>query len=333
MSAVEAGLCPRLAEALRDVEVSPGALRAVAAGRTVEAESPKDLRQALGNTLYDVLHAGRAEPEGAGPRSLRDPVLEERLVAAVPHERTASSGTYLGRAEDTGAVVVLDGVRVRVPDDRLGPLPAAGEPVAVQLPAARAGLSPGFFLVDGSRGTRARGGATLRVYVHLSGPDAAPAAWAAVLGGLEDLGVPYRAKVLSARRLYPRRDAVVVYLGPSTWWAAERLSEQLADVDGLAEDVSAFGTPLAPGLATAWEPDDPRPGQGGLSFGQHRSLAVAEGLVAHATSPEGPDRETAVAHALREANVDPARPARNLDSPDPADAGGSAPTDRQDAPA
>lgn len=321
MSAAPAVLSSRLAEALADVEVSPGGLRAVAGGRTVEAETPKQLRQALGNVLYDVLHAGRAEQEGVQPRSMRDPVLEERLAASVPHERTRASGTYLGRADDAGAIVVLDRVRVRVPDDLLGPAPDPGEPIALDLPAARAALSPGFFLVDGSRGTRTRGGATLRVYVHLAGPDVAPAAWAAVLSGLEDLGVPYRAKVISARRLYPRRDALVVYLGPSTWWAAARLPGLLDGAEWLADDVSAFAAPLVPGLATAWEPADPRAGRHGLSFGQHRALAVAEGLVAHATAPGGPDRDrdTAVADALRAANVDPADPARNADSPDPDD--------------
>src|SRR4051812_43082698 len=56
--------------------------------------------------------------------------------------------------------------------------------------------------------------------------------------------------------------------------------------------------------AIAWEPADTRPGMSGLSFGQHRAIAMAIGLSG-------------------EANIDPAAPARNLDSPDSPGLGGT----------
>ncbi|MDF3149123.1 T3SS effector HopA1 family protein, partial [Streptomyces sp. T21Q-yed] len=49
---------------------------------------------------------------------------------------------------------------------------------------------------------------------------------------------------------------------------------------------------------------------------EHRALAVAEGLVAHAEAPDGRDRTAAVAEALTAANIDPLHPARNIDSPE-----------------
>src|SRR5262249_37668667 len=82
----------------------------------------------------------------------------------------------------------------------------------VRLPAARPGLSPGFFLVDGSRGTT-EPGPVLRVYLHLDGPDDAVRLWDTTLRHLEGAAVRYRAKVTSSRRLFPRRDGLVVYLG------------------------------------------------------------------------------------------------------------------------
>jgi len=307
-------IAARLREALDAVLVEPGGLQATVGERELEADTPRELRQTLANTLYDVLHAGRPEDNGEQPRTLREPALEAQLAAATPQADTLV-GAVLVAEEDDGAIVELDGVRVKVPTPALTQRGAPGEPAQLRLGAARPALSPGFFLADGSRGTRSRTGATRRVYVHLRTPAAAAPAWGAVLGRLEALGLPYRAKVSSSSRLFPRRDGLVVYLGPDAWHAAEELTGVVAGLQGAGTEVSAFADPLAPGLATAWEPEDPRPGRAGLSFGQHRALAVAEGLVAHARG-EAPSREAGVAEALTAANVDPAQPGRNLDSPE-----------------
>lgn len=309
-------IAPRLRDALEQVEVQAGALRATVGERVLEAETVRELRQTLANALYDVLHAGRPEDAGVQPRTLRDPELEGRLAESMPHRSTVVAAIVVADEGDDGVVVELDGVRVRIPAAALvGTTAVPGEQVALRLGAARAALSPGFFLADGSRGTRARLGATRRVYVHLAEPGAAPPAWGAILRRLEALQVGYRAKVGSSRRLFPRRDGLVVYLGPGAWHAAEELADVVAGLSGAGESVSAFAEPLAPGLATAWEPEDPRPGKRGLSFGQHRALAVAEGLVEHALARTTGSREPAVARALAEANVDAANPGRNLGSP------------------
>jgi plasmid stabilization system protein ParE len=316
-----APLAPRLRTALDAIVVEPGGTRARTGRRTLEADGPRELRHLLASALYDELHAGRPQDEGARPRTLREPEMEARLAEATPH-RTTRVHARVHAAEDDGTVLVeLDGVRVRVARGLVRAGTAApGEEVELELAAARPALSPGFFLVDGSRGSRGRGGPLRRVYVHLEGPDAAPSAWNAVLGRLEALAVPYRAKISSSRRLFPRRDALVVYLGPGHWAAAEQLVAVAGAIDGRGETVSAFADPLAPGLAAAWEPVDPRPGMRGLSFGQHRSLAVAEGLVTHAVAVAVADgasasREQAVAVALRAAGADPLDPGRNLPPP------------------
>lgn len=222
-----------------------------------------------------------------------------------------------------GVVVEHHGVRLCVPRSAVtGPDLAPGASVLVDVPAVRPWLSPGFLLVHGSPGAARHGGAGLvRVYVHLTRPEAAAPVWREVLGALEALGVPYQAKVLSHRRHYPRRDALVVYLGDAHADAADTVADAVercrggaagAEDAGIGVETSVFAARLAPGVAVAREPADPRPGRRGMSFGQHRAAAVAEGLLAHARAPEAGSREATVRVALLRAGIRPSAPERNL---------------------
>ncbi|HWM38613.1 MAG TPA: T3SS effector HopA1 family protein, partial [Streptomyces sp.] len=92
--------------------------------------------------------------------------------------------------------------------------------------------------------------------------------------------------------------------------------EKVSGVPGLVPSVSPFARELAPGVCTGWEPEDPRPGQAGLSFGQHRALALAEGLLAVRGRPAGAERHASVAEALTAAGIDPLEPSRNINSPE-----------------
>jgi hypothetical protein len=222
----------------------------------------------------------------------------------VPVRLVAASGDTL--------VAELDSVRVRIPDTALATRPTVGHRVLVEAGCVRPRLSPGHLLVDGSRGNGLADGPVLRVYVHLTITDAAVASWRWTLRCLERLGVPYRAKILSAGSALPRRDALVVYLGPDAWAAAGVIAAGLPDRCG--REVSPFTHQFAPGVSVAWEPEDDRIGQRGLSFGLHRALAVATGLIKHATGAVA-DRADAVSSALIDAGIDPVRPFRNTNSP------------------
>ncbi|MFF9190672.1 T3SS effector HopA1 family protein [Streptomyces rochei] len=349
------GLAPRLAEALDAVSVAPGARRASVAGRTVTADSPRDLRGRLTNALYEELHAGRhrggAVPDGPPPRrTLRDPALEARLAAAVPHRTTPTRGRLvevLRRPDGDQLVVRLPEVTARVPADRLlspSVPPAPGETVELALEAARPALSPGFFYVMGSRPLPRPAGAVRRIFLHARDADAAVVLWGAALGALEEAAALYHAKVLSDPQDFPRRDAVVLYLHgdhrPGERAVTEAVSRYAGTLTG--PDTSVFTEELAPGVAAAWDPQDPRPGQSGMSFGQHRAFALASGLIdcaladgseasdaseasgapeaSEATDaprpsdvPVGPGRAEHVVRALREAGIDPLHPQNNLD--------------------
>ncbi|MCL8015253.1 T3SS effector HopA1 family protein [Streptomyces sp. AS02] len=323
------GLAPRAAAALAAVTVAPGAREATVAGRTVTADSPRDLRGRLTNALYEELHAGRhqggALPDGPPPRrTLRDPDLERRLAAAVPHRTTPTRGRLievLRRADGDQLVVRLPEVTARVPADRLlspGTPPAPGEYVELALEAARPALSPGFFYVMGSRPLPRPAGAVRRLFLHARDADAAVVLWGLALDALESAGARYHAKVLSDPQDFPRRDAVVVYLHGDHLPGERAVAAAVAPHAGTltAAETSVFTEQPAPGVAAAWDPEDPRPGQDGMSFGQHRAFALASGLIAHALADgsEGRTREEYVVRAFREAGIDPLHPQNNLDT-------------------
>ena len=311
-------LPPALAQAVRDIEVAPDGLSATLGAEHLEADSPHKLAQQLGSAVYQMVHVGRGNLETSRPRTLRDAEFDRALTEAMPHTVTTARAVVHERAADGTLLAVVEGVRVLLPADApAGPVPdVLPAQVAVRLPAARPALSTGFFLADGSAGTGVGSGPqTLRVYVHVAGPEAAPGVWHAVLTYLEEAGVPYRAKITSSPRLFPRRDALVVYLGPQGRHAVAGLAAHATGLPGLGTDVSPFAHRLAPGVALAWEPDDGRPGMRSLSFGEHRSGALAEALVKHAVRTDGVSLSATVEEALMNAGIDPLAPARNLGSP------------------
>jgi hypothetical protein len=312
---VTAALPPALAERLDEVDVDATRRRITIGDRTLLADTQRQLRAMLSGALYETWHVGRTAREGPQPKPARDHAFEEVLRAVVPHDSSVVDGQVdpeLIGAE--WAVVRLSGIRVRVPAERIVAV-GEGEAAEIRLPAVLPAVSPGFLMVGGSRGTGLRAGSWLRVYLHLAMPEAAPVVWGAVLTRLEARGVAYRAKVTSARTLFPRRDGMVVYLGPAAWDAVIDVREAAVATGGLDGEVSAYAARLDAGVSLAWEPEDPRPGMRGLSFGEHRSQAVATGLVAALMDGPG-DRHAAVAEALLAASIDPHRPFRNTTSPE-----------------
>ncbi|WP_432536638.1 T3SS effector HopA1 family protein [Kineococcus arenarius] len=324
---------------LDGVHITADASRATVLDRKVAADSPREMKRLLAAALYEGIHAGMHV--GETPPRLRDADLEAQLVAAVP-VRTVRvrlpvlSPPQTAPGSDSRHVLVgLAGVRVWVPEADVHPASAtdgAGVPTVsgtsapgtsvpgtsvpgiadVVLPAVRPAVSPGFLFVDRCP---AQGGQIQRVYVNVIGSDHAPAVWGAVLEHLENAEVPFRAKVLSAKDLYPRRDAVVVYLQQQYAAAARTLVGAIAGLNGVGADVSRFAAQIGPGVAMAAEPRDDRQGMQGLSFGEHRATVLATALVESAATPhERPARARA---ALLEAGIDPFDLSRNLPGPTP----------------
>ncbi|MFE1057046.1 T3SS effector HopA1 family protein [Streptomyces rochei] len=303
----------RVSAVLERVSVEPGGLCAHTAGETYEADSQQQLVQKLSGVLYQTLHTGRDKPLDSQPRTWREPEFDQRLSEATGDRFSSLTGQFVAE-ESEHVVVALDGVRVRVPAPAV--TGRAGDQVEVAIPSGRPGLSPGFFLAT-SGVPAVRGGATLRLYARLDDPEAAPGVWKALLDFLEETNAPWRAKISSSRQLYPRNDALVVYLPRPAWRLARGCAQVLADTGLTATGTSPFTHPVNESVGCAFEPDERRLSRRDMSFGQHRTHVLAEALVRHAASAE-PAQESArdaVAAAYIDAGIDPSEPARNLSSP------------------
>ncbi|WP_405921126.1 T3SS effector HopA1 family protein [Streptomyces sp. NBC_00122] len=311
-------LSERLRSALEELEVDPGALTARVLDTTVTASTLPELRHALAYKIYEVLHAGMTLGDEPALRTLRDRRYERLLSDAVAHHDTlveASVTEAATSADNARRIATIDGVRTLVdapaPADAQVARRADRDRFLLRYPSRRPALSPGFFLVDGSRG-RPRTTRLRRYYLHIEDAAAAPQAWGQLLTVLEGGATRYRAKISSNPLYYPRRDAIVVYLDDDD--AALFDAAGIAAVlTGLGRTTSVFARELAPGVSSAEEPSDSRPGMARMSFGQHRSHAVAEGLMDHALHPAGPTAEAAVCSALAQANIVPHAPWMNGD--------------------
>lgn len=316
-----------LAEAVDAVRIDPADWSARVAGRELEGGSPRELRPQLIGAMYEVLHAGRTEEKDLG-RIGREAEVEDVLAAAVPHATSPRAGRVLAHHDDGSTRVDLGGVRVRVPAEHAPRETPVGEVAVMALPAVRPALSHGFYLLDGPHGGPDPRAGLRRLYVHATTPEAAAAAWRPVLTVLGEAGVGFRSKALSHRDGYPRRDAVVVYLPLAAAGLTDRLAAAVQDVEGLAPETSAFAHRLAPGVAVADDPRDPRPQYRDLSFGEHRCAVLAAALMQHAEDPNA-DLADLFARECRAAGVDPTAPAFNATPetdahPTPAAPGGAA---------
>ncbi|PRY11499.1 T3SS effector HopA1 family protein [Kineococcus rhizosphaerae] len=302
---------PRLLDAARGVDVEPGGLAATVAGTRYVEGSPVALARTVGGVLYQTVHNGRDKPLEFALRSFRDPRFEQTLVAATPPLVRSVRADVVAPAAPgaTDVVVDLDGVRVRVPNSE----PREGS-VRVDLPGLRPALSPGFLYAHGPRAGRLRG-PVLRLYAHVADPQAAPEVWRRAVRFLTVPEIGWHAKVLSTPSLYPRCDALVVYLCRDGWPVAAPLAHELEATGLLGGSTSPFTRALTPSVGCAFEPTDRRPAHAGSSFGQHRANVVAEAVVAHALEGADADLAGLLAQACVDADVDPLEPARNLASP------------------
>jgi hypothetical protein len=302
-----AELSPGLVEVLDRVTIAPDLSGATVDEHVIEAADPDELRERVTTALYEAMHVGntvRAE-------ELAETDFATRLADAVPHEFTRSTGRVCSVVGPDEVIVELDGVWVRMPASSIL------DEATVRVPSTRPWLSPGFVMVDGSLGHGLGSGRNLlRVYVHLNESEPAVEFWGHALALLESLDRPYRVKISADHADFPRRDALVLYLGQQAWDLLPTITSELAALGGRGSDVSSYAQLLAAGIAIAWQPNDDRIMWSCRSFGEHRSMAIATGLIEQARNPGATTREQAVGHALRAGNIDQHRPFRNLDSPE-----------------
>ena len=253
----------------------------------------------------------------------------------------ANQGTgYWGGAwrvealSDEGAVVVGDGLELRVPAGRYrrpagsqttatdghsrpardeGGDVASGDTVKLRFPKEMLGVSPGFYMAMSNRELAADEAGAVRLYWNVT-PEGALRFLHLASRALNEAEIPYRLKVLNDPRRYTRCDAVLVYLNRGDFEpACDALAGAHGEVaDALKHGRPAFTKPFGQSVGLAEDPGD------GDSFGLHRCRLVAEGLVRAAE--RGVVRHTArlqiVRECFAESNVSLKQPYLNPGSSD-----------------
>jgi hypothetical protein len=281
-----------LLKVLNSIEVDTDASTATVDGERVTAPDRRQLESDLGRRLYERLHVGWPVGRNSLSRIDRDPVTEAAIADRLP-SREISLPVSDVRVENDRATGSVMGARV---------LLDTPEPV-LRISDSWPALSPGFYMVFGDERPRSAGPDALwRVYLAADGINAALDDFALAVGFLRTHGHRWQAKIASTPAVYPRTDAVTVYLDHTDRHLADELADLVGSVTGRWNRVSAFVTELAPGVGFAQEPADPDPTRRGLSYGQHRASIVARVAV----TPE-----LDLAAELSAAGVDPVEYWRN----------------------
>lgn len=177
-----------------------------------------------------------------------------------------------------------------------------GESVVVDTPAGSMNRSVGFYVAHSDADLDYVEPLT-RMYVNVS-PEGA-AGWLHDAGTrLNGAGLPFDLKIANDVAHFHRCDVAVLYfprrLVPSFW---QLLAPLLAGrVDHLRPTVPGLVLRVRPGVGVA---DDPANGR---SFGQDRCRAIASGLFRAAADGPTADPIAAIAEALADEGIDPARP-------------------------
>lgn len=312
-------LAPALRDILRDVQIDELAGKSVSfRGTVMQRDTTLGLRQELASALYEELHAGMS-PEAAGSRhAKRDRNFEKLLIDGLPHTTSPTEAKVSSAPDDNSpdshVVCEITRTRIRVPSEMLPTDSRADDRVELPLAAVRPTLSPGFLLVNSSLGPPAGRDDVLRIYIHVAHAASAASTWATTIQTLEGRSARYRAKVLSRPSSFPRQDAIVVYVTEDSWPHVRAVVEAVATMPDRPESTSPLTAPVAPGVSLAWEPRDRRQGWTRMSFGQHRTTAVADSVVRQLTHEITP--EQAIVDSFADAAIDVREPARNADSPD-----------------
>jgi hypothetical protein len=254
-------------------------------GKVIKADAARDyLRHTLQQRLYRQWYrlgapaSADALDPGARPTALPTPflaALSKANCGTGPHE----SGWQVHAIDGDLIVIQRDGLRLWArPDDIAstdGTTPSLATPITVHLPKELLRASPGFYLALGDKELPPPGREPIvRLYWNIS-VNAAPHLMESVTSKLNEAGVPFRCKMISAPDTYARCDAAVLYLPKRCYPSAEEILAAIHH--GLRADIGdavpALTKQLAPGLGLAEDPGD------GNSFGMHRCDLVAEGII------------------------------------------------------
>src|SRR5689334_20779076 len=229
------------------------------------------LQAQLYRDFYSAGGAVPGAPATTGPLLTGMTPFVEQLAAANAGSGCWEGGWQLLGMDAARAVATRGGPALWLAPDAT----AAGTEFRVRLPKDLPAISPGFYMAVGDRPLPPAGAEPLvRFYWHVD------AAGAVRLMGLltrrlNRAGLPFRLKVVNDPRGFGRCDAAVLYIRQADYIAVAAVVRDIYPelAAHLGRAIPALTHPLAPGLGLAEDP-----GQG-ESFGLHRCMLLAEGLV------------------------------------------------------
>lgn len=250
--------------------------------------------------LYLHLHVGN--PEALGLDALRpDQSFEDAIHDALPARRVPLARTAARAMFGDGAAGRdVDRVWVVEPADPTG--------TDIQLPCARPNLSPGFFMFVHEADVDPTA-ALNRFYVAHDDPWSALEDWTSSVETLLDHGAPFRTKMLSRRRAYPRHDALVFYGRGDVDNFAGCLRQSRGRRDFAEVSFSRLCRRLPGGVAVGAEPAGPAL-LGQKSFGEHRCDALADAIIA--SLDRSSDLVEKFIECCSASNIDPTDVSRNV---------------------
>ena len=295
-----------------------------AVGKAVKINAARDyLRHTLQQCLYRQWYClGAPAPADALNPSAHPSALPTPFLAALSKANCGTgpleSGWRVHAIDGNLIVIQRDGLLVWARPNDIASIdcttPNLGTSITVHLPKELLRSSPGFYLALGNKELPPPGAEPIvRLYWNVS-VNAAPHLMKSVTTKLNEAGVPFRCKMISAPDAYARCDAAVLYLPKRCYLSTRDIvaaihHEMQADID---DAVPALTKQLAPGLGLAEDPGD------GNSFGMHRCDLVAEGIIrARERQLRSIQKRLAVVLAcFIEAGLDGARPYLNPESVD-----------------
>ncbi|WP_072713661.1 T3SS effector HopA1 family protein [Rhodococcus rhodnii] len=249
------------------------------------------VRHKLAAVLYEILHARRSvdatvrkRTQGQNPTLAPKPaggsLMEVALLQAFADRRFVARRALVEERANS-VVYMQNGVRMETTRDRV--VGVRGAEVGITLQHHSSAVSPGFFYVYGPSSLdegQYREKET-RVYLSIGNPEAAGPLFVDLVRRLDAEDLDFDMKVLTCPTEYPRSDSIVLYVN--------------CDPEEICDSVQAWSTAYQPhfvsgslltrerhpGISTAQEPrvnpDDPT--LRNLSFGQHRSLMIADAVI------------------------------------------------------
>lgn len=292
-----------------DVNASSVAIGSVRATQT----DRRDLVRDLGTFIYTHFHVGHHHETPINPMTNRDLTYEGELSRRYA-DRVTSRRVSVRSVHDDYVIVDYLGLRVRAPRSEVPVVAGSGAEMVADLPVPliAPALSPGFALARGPVDLQ-EGAPALRIYFGSRSREHGTQIFHAVLDALRHRR-RWHAKVTSQPGLYPRADAVTVYLHPDEVGGVQPLIDATSDLRVVGVPTSRFAVPLGVGVSAAWDPI-----ARGVSFGQHRARTLARLMVSSAVDGhQGGDPDPHTVEAIcRERGVDPEDIWRNPSSPDP----------------